>query len=201
MGGLQQLATVQQYNRATCKHDNAETNMSKAGVVVSIRLNPLDVMTAIDIADAAGVSHPGMAMSQVVKIAFEAAMQAARATGAVPTRDGFEYDAMVSRFKGVSQSRKRQVTAVMEAAQVARQIVDKAHTLGTIDFSKRQAQPHPDQDEFDALVIRKGRLLVRMQELDFKFANDAPNMSDEEGAERLRLHDEVRQIDDRLNTL
>src|SRR5687767_14148543 len=100
----------------------------KGGAVVTIRMNPQDIMAAIDIVEAAGTWHPGMSLAQCVKTAFEGCMEAARLTESIPRRDGFEYERMVSKFTGVSQARKKQVTAMMEAAQVGRVIVDKQHT-------------------------------------------------------------------------
>jgi len=70
----------------------------KAGEVVRIRVSPTDVMAVIDVVDAVGMYVPGMSLAQCVSIALRATLENCRHSKVIPTRDGFEYSAMLSRF-------------------------------------------------------------------------------------------------------
>lgn len=169
----------------------------KGGAVVSIRVNPQDVMAAIDIIEAAGVYVRGMSLAQCVKLAFEGMAQDARSRGVIPVRDGFEYASMVQRFTGVSQSRKRGITEVFEANSVARAIADKPHAVARLP----QPQRKPDvvllnEDEaLDNLIRQKARLYTRIEELKFKQKADPANFDASEHAELTMKQHEVAELE------
>lgn len=169
----------------------------KGGVIVTLRLNPQDVMAAIDIVDKAGMHFPGMSISQCVKIALEGMFQASRNANAIPVRDGFEYEDMISRFTGIRQGRKLEVTRIMEAASVSRAVFDKPHALVQIPTSALRGRPAAElaDDEFDQLVIRKASLHRQIEELEFKQRADPHNFDASEQASLLLAKRELLELD------
>jgi hypothetical protein len=75
----------------------------KTGEVVHIRVRPQDVMGAIDLIRATPIYTPGMSLASVIAWAFMYSMEAMRANGIIPKRDGFEYNEMLSPFKGMAK--------------------------------------------------------------------------------------------------
>lgn len=168
----------------------------KNGIVITMRFNPQDVMGLIDIVDKSGAYYPGMSMSQCAKVAITGMLEAYRRAGTISARDGFEFTEMVRRFTNVAYSRKRAVTETMEATEVARQIIDKPHV------SHPAPSPVPiakfEGDAFDQAIIKKGRLLIKAQELEFKRTADPDNFDAAEAAQLKSLEDEIAAIDQQL---
>ena len=70
----------------------------KVGRVVSIRVNPTDCLSVIDVVQKIGLNIRGISFSQVVSIALSSALEAMRQNGVVPDRDGSEYLQMMAQF-------------------------------------------------------------------------------------------------------
>ena len=70
----------------------------KAGRVVTVRINPADCMSVIDIAEKIGMRVRGVSFSQLVSVAVSSALESFRQNGIVPQRSGFEYSSMMAEF-------------------------------------------------------------------------------------------------------
>lgn len=94
--------------------------MYQDGRIVRIRVNPQDCMSAIDVLAKLELIEPGMSFSVVISTALHYLLQAARDSGMVETRDGFEYAAMMAVFKDqphLDRTRKLQVTKEFQLMQ------------------------------------------------------------------------------------
>lgn len=78
----------------------------KAGAVVSIRVNTMDLMSVIDMVHKAGAFSPGMSLSSAVSLGLSIATEELRRQGKLPTRDGFEYASMVEPFAASKRNNK-----------------------------------------------------------------------------------------------
>lgn len=90
----------------------------RPGKVVSIRLNPKDVMSVIDICEMSRLYVPGMSFAGMTSIAFSAVLQMLRQKGNLPERTGFEYNQLTERYFRDSMSdrgRKLQITDAIQA--------------------------------------------------------------------------------------
>ena len=70
----------------------------RAGKLATVRVNPQDCMGIVDVLTKLGVSTDNLSFSQATKIVLASALESFRQNGAIPTRDGFEYSAMMAPF-------------------------------------------------------------------------------------------------------
>lgn len=63
----------------------------KAGTVVSIRVNPRDCQSVLDVMDASGVAAKGLSYSQMVSLALSSLLETARKGGLIPEPDEFSF--------------------------------------------------------------------------------------------------------------
>jgi len=167
--------------------------MMKGGRVLRMRLNPEDVMSCIDIVQRSNITLSAASLDTVCRLALSGLLEAARIAGTVPRRDGFEYEQMISKYIGARQQGKLIALATVEDEEARRRAFDDTRAVVPVTHASFNAE-----DEFDKLIIKKGRLLVRSQELDFKYKADPENMSDEEQQERIRLHNELKRVEEQL---
>lgn len=73
----------------------------RAGSVASIRVNPRDSMSVVDIVKSTGMYVEGMSFPQMVSLALSGCLQALRDNGVIPDRQGFEYQEVM---KGILNS-------------------------------------------------------------------------------------------------
>ena len=76
------------------------------GFVLRLRLAPREVMGCIDCIHAADLNISGMSLSQAIKRGVIVALNTLRESGAIPTRDGFEYTEMTQPFLQGSKESK-----------------------------------------------------------------------------------------------
>ena len=81
-------------------------NQKRSGNVVTLRVNPKDCMSAVDLVRAAGIHTGGMSFSMLISLAFSSAMQTFRDQGIIPDREGWEYGELVAPFIRGEQQRK-----------------------------------------------------------------------------------------------
>ena len=130
----------------------------RQGLAFKIRFNPEDIMTAIDIVKGAGLFMEGMSLASVVRLAASSAFEQLRQNGAVPKRDGFEYEAMVRPYLGGALARKQIVSQALSARERDSQAMDRSPVPG---HALRRALPQNDpsrerlQRELDELVSKK----------------------------------------------
>ena len=69
------------------------------GLVISIRVNPKDVMAVIDVLDYLGIPKANLSFAQATKLVLASALESFRQQGIVPNRSGFEYSKMIEPFE------------------------------------------------------------------------------------------------------
>ena len=144
----------------------------KPGRVVSIRVNPADCISVVDVLREVDALVPGMSFSQAVSVALSSALETLRQGGVLPRRAGFEYDEVMQQFPAALRrnGRAMKITESMQLAQ--------------------GEHPGRAMSAGDA-AARKRRL--RWQELAFKVqAGEIGNMSDEELVEYSNLSAEFQ---------
>lgn len=72
--------------------------MPTPGIVTSLRVNPTDAMSVIDMLDYLGVPKENMSFAQAAKIVLASSLEAYRQQGFIPRRTGFEYSEMIAPF-------------------------------------------------------------------------------------------------------
>lgn len=82
----------------------------RPGIVSSIRVNPKDCMSVIDVMEKAGVNIQGMSFSGMVSLALSSLLENCRTQNLIPTRDGFEFTEMVGPYLSQSHAKKVHVT-------------------------------------------------------------------------------------------
>lgn len=150
------------------------------GEVIRIRVSPQDVMAAIDIVDELGLYIHGMSLSQCVSVALKAVFESCRHTKLIPTRDGFEYSAMLSRYpRGTEvniRARGRQID-ITKAFQESLGEDNRVPHLA--QYSQRVAQVQPvDYSQHENPEVR--RLFRKLTELDAKKQVDPENFDQSE---------------------
>lgn len=88
----------------------------RPGKVTTIRVNPLDCLSVLDVCKSAGIEIPGGSFAQHVSLALSSLLQTVRDAGIIPTRDGFEYNEMMERFGDKNTARKTAIADVVHRA-------------------------------------------------------------------------------------
>lgn len=136
----------------------------KAGKVVSLRVNPKNCLTVLDVCRELGVNpSAGYSFGQLVSIALSSLLETVRQQAIVPERTGFEYSEMMKPFEEPSK----------------RAFAQKIKLSNNITAPSFQPQPvipgvHP-------------REKVRFEELAFKKDADPLNFSPAEEKEFVEL--------------
>jgi hypothetical protein len=78
----------------------------KAGVVTSLRINPKDCMSIVDVLDKTGLLKAGMSFSSMAALTLSVLLETMRERGDIPTRDGFEFSEMVGPYLNGNQAKK-----------------------------------------------------------------------------------------------
>lgn len=87
----------------------------KAGVVTSLRINPKDCMSIVDVLDKTGLLKAGMSFSSMAALTLSVLLETMRERGDIPTRDGFEFSEMVGPYLNGNQSRKVAINKAVES--------------------------------------------------------------------------------------
>jgi len=158
----------------------------KYGDIVRIRLLPEDSMGCIDVCKAAGVYVDGMSLSQIAKLALSGLLEAYRNAGVIPKREGYEYNQLVHPITASGNNAKKlQISTIVEAAQVARL------SVGAPAFSGHLTAPSGN----DVLAPKKGRVLVRLMELEQKLSDDPDNITNDEQDKIHALRKALQQLE------
>lgn len=70
----------------------------RPGKIASVRVNPKDCMSIVDVLSKLGIATTNLSFSQATKIVLASALESFRQNGAIPNRDGFEYSEMMAPF-------------------------------------------------------------------------------------------------------
>lgn len=88
----------------------------RAGLVATVRINPKDCMSVIDVMKKAGVNTNGMSFPAMVSLALSATLNGLRIEGLIPDRDGFEYLDMMQPYMNGRNARKLEITKTIHDA-------------------------------------------------------------------------------------
>lgn len=72
----------------------------KAGHVATIRVNPRDCQSVLDVLDAAGIPRQALSFAQCVSLALGCLLETSRHSGVIPEPDEFEYLNRLSHYVG-----------------------------------------------------------------------------------------------------
>lgn len=154
----------------------------RPGSVVSIRVNPKDSMSVVDLVKKSGLFVEGMSFPHMVSLALSGCLQALRDNGGVPDRDGFEYLEICGPYV---QNQQRNGRKLM--------IADTVHKAGsdfTIRLPTQEAAhtPTPGTDTRTTEQRLAGRMLHELcEKLELSQKNPAViwQQSDQEEYDRL----------------
>lgn len=141
------------------------------GVVVSIRVNPLDCLSVIDLLEQHDMIIRGQSFASMVSLAFSSMLAGLRKNGVVPTRDGFEFNDMMNRYATSSRdSRKLEVTNTLKS--VSSDFVIKPvgvwgadrEEAGHTPFSRSRQYGEIQREGDDGLMFQNGAELRKMTE-------------------------------------
>lgn len=82
----------------------------RAGLVATVRINPKDCMSVIDVMKKAGVNTNGMSFPAMVSLAMSAMLNGLREQQIIPDRDGFEYLDMMTPYMNGRNARKLEIS-------------------------------------------------------------------------------------------
>lgn len=151
----------------------------KAGMVVSIRVNPKDCQSVLDLMESVGIKIGGQSFSQLCALAFSSLLEGARLQGAIPEPDAYQYlNRMGQYHKGKMTSRKHAIAQTVYGAGTE----FRAPTL-----QGRQEEELPEHLRPTAEQLRAGS---RLKELLVKQEFAADSWSTEDQKE----HDELMKI-------
>lgn len=157
----------------------------RPGTVISIRVPTEDIMSCIDLVEQAQCSYYGMSLARVVRLALSGLLDAARKQGTVPTRDGFEYDALVQKYTNVKHGQKVKLSNAAAAVDAGRAAMDMEPVRPHIPSGSVQLS--------DAEVVatrQRARIMMKIAELKFREENNPENWTMEDAAALRTMQEE-----------
>ncbi len=83
----------------------------RPGLVVTIRINPSDCMSVLDVVRAAGLDLDGASFASLTSLALGSLLETMRRDKIIPTRTGFEYMEMMAGYHGSQRTKKKVAVA------------------------------------------------------------------------------------------
>jgi len=124
------------------------------GIVVSLRVNPTDVMAVIDTLSYLGIPSANLSFNQATKLVLSASLESHRQAGIIPRRGGFEYSEMLEPFQ------QQGFGARGRRLQVAKLLAQPTTVVPPVETPERRARK------------------VRYEELLFRRNEDPMNFND-----------------------
>lgn len=131
----------------------------RAGSVASIRVNPRDSMSVVDVIKSTGMYVEGMSFPQMVSLALSGCLQALRDNKVIPDRQGFEYNEVMEGILNSGRGGKKLILA------------DRIHKQGS-EFKvtgiqlqpaeQREAPPNPQQAEQTSEQRQAGMIMKEL---------------------------------------
>lgn len=149
----------------------------KPGKVATIRLRPEDCMSIVDILELAKINTNGMTFAAACSAAVGVAMATLRDNGVLPTRQGFEYTDMMSRFID------RPKTRALKLSPGFSELAVEGLPASGARFNGPGAMDPKKQTRGE---LRQAQL--RLQELEVKREHAGDSWSDEDQEEYDRLN-------------
>lgn len=81
----------------------------RAGTVTTIRINPRDCQSILDVLDAANVPRQHISFAQCTSLALGALLETARQNGLIPEPDEFQYLNRMQQYLGKGRSKKASI--------------------------------------------------------------------------------------------
>lgn len=85
----------------------------KGGIVATIRINPEDCQSVLDVMEKAGVTTRGMSFAAMASLAMSSLLNAARQDGIIPTPDPYQYLNRLQPYLKAKHGRKLAITQVL----------------------------------------------------------------------------------------
>lgn len=145
----------------------------RAGEVVSIRVNPKDCMSCVDVVKKIGLPIQGGSFAIVVSSALASLLETFRQNNIIPTRDGFEFNEIMSAFPKTARASRARALAITETFHTVGSSIHIPPIIRNPDFERKKIQ-------FDALAFRN--------------ENDPINVTDAEREEMLELARELNPL-------
>lgn len=82
----------------------------KGGIVATIRVNPRDCQSVLDVLEKAGIPTKGMSFAAMTALAFQSLMEAARQSQAIPEPDEFQFLPRLQPYLRAKHGRKLEIT-------------------------------------------------------------------------------------------
>ncbi len=154
----------------------------KAGHVVSIRVNPRDCQSVLDILDAVGYPRNGITFAQCVSLALGSLLETARKSELIPEPDEFEYLPRMQPYLGKKGQRARIANELHSRGGSfrARDLASPRSSEAT-DFYPTEAEGGPEPAEAQPRVPPTNEETARFTEL--LTIQDARQLSPREQAE------------------
>lgn len=149
--------------------------MALPGNVVTIRVNPRDTMSVIDLVESLGIPLHTLSFPAMASLALSSCLEALRQQGVVPDRDGFEYSERTAGIIGTGQNKKKRAAtlAILQTGSELKiaappvpspMFVKAASQIGTA--APRAGHTNGSDDEVISLEVRQAR--TRLAELNAK---------------------------------
>lgn len=148
------------------QHSYMEQLKMRAGVVATLRVNPKDCMSVIDVLARAGVNTKDMSFPAMVSLALSAMMQGLREQQVIPDRSGFEYLDMMQPYLNGRNAKKLEIT---------KSIHDAGSRLNiSVPTEQREASPStPVQVMTDAAAMTPEMKEVKLEFRDLNGKREA----------------------------
>lgn len=172
----------------------------REGFVSKMRIGTREVMGCIDICSAAGLELPaGTSLSMVIKRAIVIAVETLRQCGAIPDRDGFEYEEMTSRFVKQPMALKVRTGTSISLSDIVKETMDQPRpTLqmpAVANNTGRTATCPAWTEQDERLKIKMARLMRRFEELKFRKENGgAGNWTDTDEQQFLQVQRDISSL-------
>lgn len=130
----------------------------KGGIVTTIRINPKDAQSVLDVLEKAGVRTQGMSFAAMTALAVSSLLEAARQDNVIPEPDPFQYLNRLQPYIKAKHGRKLQVTQVLHNAGATLQAPPVSASL--TDWEGEAAAQHASlktapQADVDPEVLRE----------------------------------------------
>jgi len=90
------------------------SNQLKPGLVISMRVNPADCMSVVDVLAKTGLLMEGMSFSGMCSLAFSSLLETVRQQEHIPRRSGFEFTEMVGPFLHGKHAKKVHTAKIIQ---------------------------------------------------------------------------------------
>lgn len=132
------------------------TNRLKAGVVVSLRVNPKDCMSVVDVMGRTGLISPGMSFSAMCSLTLSSLLETMRQQGHLPDRSGFEFSELVGPY--MTGKNTKRIAAAKAIEQVGSDF--SAPTLPT---QKAARNNHTSEQDGYSLRMPEAKLVPTLE--------------------------------------